>query len=355
MASDIASLLERRQRLLGPNVATFYDEPVHLVKGEGVWLWDADGRKYLDCYNNVPHVGHCHPRVVEAICRQASTLNTHTRYMHELVLDYIEQLTATMNAPLECAVMTCTGSEANDLALRMARAVTGKTGIIATNHTYHGNSMVVSQLSTTSKPVGPAFDNIRLVRAPDSYRPHTDDEAQAFADEVQQGIKDLENAGHGFSALLLCPIFANEGFPAQEPGWLKPVAEVVRKAGGLLIADEIQPGFGRIGSHMWGYQRRRDGGKQGRGRGQRVRRHAPQERSGSVGSAVDLRPRPRRDGAPEARGARRAPPGERRGLRKSAVGGGGTPPPLSSRDRRRRVMGVQLPVTLGSVVAPSVT
>ena len=138
----------------GPNVATFYDEPVHLVKGEGVWLWDADGRKYLDCYNNVPHVGHCHPRVVEAICRQASTLNTHTRYMHELVLDYIEQLTATMNAPLECAVMTCTGSEANDLALRMARAVTGKTGIIATNHTYHGNSMVVSQLSTTSKPVG---------------------------------------------------------------------------------------------------------------------------------------------------------------------------------------------------------
>ena len=103
--------------------------------------------------------------------------------------------------------------------------------------------------------MGPAFDNIRLVRAPDSYRPHTDDEAQAFADEVQQGIKDLENAGHGFSALLLCPIFANEGFPAQEPGWLKPVAEVVRKAGGLLIADEIQPGFGRIGSHMWGYQR----------------------------------------------------------------------------------------------------
>ena len=169
--SDIQNLLERRARLLGPNVATFYEEPVHLVKGEGVWLWDADGRKYLDCYNNVPHVGHCHPKVVEAICKQASTLNTHTRYLHALVLDYIEKLTATMDAPLETAVMTCTGTEANDLALRMARAITGKTGIIATDHTYHGNSMVVSQLSTTSKPSGPAFDNIRHVKAPDSYRP----------------------------------------------------------------------------------------------------------------------------------------------------------------------------------------
>jgi 4-aminobutyrate aminotransferase-like enzyme len=250
MASDISGLLARRERLLGPNVATFYDDPLHIVRGQGVWLWDADGRKYLDCYNNVPHVGHCHPRVVEAICKQAATLNTHTRYVHELVLDYIEQLTATMHAGLTCGVMTCTGSEANDLALRMARSVTGRTGIIATDHTYHGNSMVVSQLSKTSKPAGPAFENVRFVTAPGQEMA-----SHAFAQDVARKIDELNEAGHGFSALLLCPFFANEGFPDQAEDWLRPAAEVVRKAEGLLIADEIQPGFGRIGSHMWGYER----------------------------------------------------------------------------------------------------
>jgi 4-aminobutyrate aminotransferase-like enzyme len=258
MSESINALVKRRKKLLGPNVATFYEEPLHLVKGEGVWLWDADGRKYLDCYNNVPHVGHCHPKVVEAICKQASTLNTHTRYVHELVLDYIERLTATMDAPLSTAAMVCTGSEANDLALRVARAVTGKTGIIATDHTYHGNTLAVSQLSTTSKPVGPAFDNVRFVPAPDSYRPparNNQSHAEYFAESVAEKIHELEKAGHGFSALLVCPFFANEGFPDQDEDWLKPAAAVVKKAGGLLIADEIQPGFGRIGSHMWGYQR----------------------------------------------------------------------------------------------------
>jgi 4-aminobutyrate aminotransferase-like enzyme len=257
-SDSIQALLDRRARLLGPNVATFYDEPVHLVKGEGVWLWDADGRKYLDCYNNVPHVGHCHPRVVEAICKQASTLNTHTRYLHDQVLDYIERLTATMDAPLSSAVMTCTGTEANDLALRMARSVTGKTGVIATDHTYHGNSLAVSQLSTTSKPAGPAFDNVRFVPAPDSYRPLGGEagleHGLRFAEAVQRQIDDLEKSGHGFSAMMLCPYFANEGFPDLVEDWLKPTAKVVKRRGGVLIADEIQPGFGRLGSHMWGYQ-----------------------------------------------------------------------------------------------------
>jgi 4-aminobutyrate aminotransferase-like enzyme len=258
MPDAIAALLARRHKLLGPNVATFYDEPLHLVKGEGVWLWDAEGRRYLDCYNNVPHVGHCHPKVVEAMCRQASTLNTHTRYLHGMVLDYIERLIATMDRPLATAAMTCTGSEANDLALRVARAVTGKTGIIATDHTYHGNTLAVSQLSTTSKPAGPADDTVRFVPAPDSYRPPVSarkTNAEYFADCVAEKIADLEKSGHGFSALLICPFFANEGFPEQDVDWLKPVAALVKKAGGLLIADEIQPGFGRLGSHMWGYQR----------------------------------------------------------------------------------------------------
>ncbi|MBY2944982.1 aspartate aminotransferase family protein [Rhizobium leguminosarum] len=254
-----AALLARRQRLLGRNMSTFYDEPVQLVRGEGVWLWDADGRKYLDCYNNVPHVGHCHPRVVDAITRQASTLNTHTRYLHEGILDYVERLTATFDKSLDTAIMTCTGSEANDIALRMAQAVTGKTGVIATNHTYHGNTAAVSQLSTRMPPVGGFGGHVRHVPAPDSYRPMGgmpgEAFAEAFAAEVEKAIASLQSSPHGFSALIICPFFANEGFPDLSPGFLDKAITAVRKAGGLVISDEVQPGFGRTGGHMWGHQR----------------------------------------------------------------------------------------------------
>lgn len=254
-----ATLLARRERLLGRNMSTFYNDPVQLVRGEGVWVWDADGRKYLDCYNNVPHVGHCHPRVVEAITRQASTLNTHTRYLHEGILDYVERLTATFDKSLDTAIMTCTGSEANDVALRMAQAVTGKTGVIATDHTYHGNTTAVSQLSTRMPPVGGFGGHVRHVPAPDSYRPLGGIPGEAFsvafAAEVEKAIASLQDSPHGFSALIICPIFANEGFPDLAPGFLDRAVAAVRKAGGLVIADEVQPGFGRTGGHMWGHQR----------------------------------------------------------------------------------------------------
>lgn len=257
--AENAALLARRERLLGRNMSTFYDEPVQLVRGEGVWLWDADGRKYLDCYNNVPHVGHCHPRVVDAITRQASTLNTHTRYLHEGILDYVERLTATFDKSLDTAIMTCTGSEANDIALRMAQAVTGKTGVIATNHTYHGNTAAVSQLSTRMPPVGGFGGHVRHVPAPDSYRPMGgmagEAFAEAFAAEVEKAIASLQSSPHGFSALIICPFFANEGFPDLPTGFLDEAITAVRKAGGLVISDEVQPGFGRTGGHMWGHQR----------------------------------------------------------------------------------------------------
>ncbi len=251
-----AELVERRTKLLGPNVSTFYNEPLHIVKGEGVWLWDADGRKYLDCYNNVPHVGHCNPRVVEAICRQASTLNTHTRYLHDGILDYVEKLTGTMDASLDTAILTCTGSEANDIALRMAEGMTGKRGIIATDATYHGNTSLVSQLSKSNVPtVGFGLDRyFRFVGAPDSYR-NPDPDGSKFADAVAEQIAEHEKTGIGFSALVLCPYFLNEGFPDHPDGWLKSVAEVVREAGGLLICDEVQSGFGRTGTHMWAHQK----------------------------------------------------------------------------------------------------
>lgn len=250
------TLTERRARLMGPNVPTFYRHPVHIVRGEGVWLWDADGKRYLDCYNNVPHVGHCHPTVVEAICRQAAILNTHTRYHHDLVLDYIEALTATVGHGISQAIMVCTGSEANDLALRMAQAATGKTGIIATDNTYHGNTAAVSQLSTRRPPIGGRAANVRLVPAPDTVAPlggSLKAQETAFAANVAAAIADLEEAGFGFSALMICPVFANEGLLAPVAGFLDQTVSVVRAAGGLILCDEVQPGFGRVGSHFWGH------------------------------------------------------------------------------------------------------
>ena len=250
------SFADRRARLMGPNVPTFYQTPVHIVKGQGVWLWDANGKRYLDCYNNVAHVGHCHPRVVAAIAGQAAILNTHTRYLHDGVLDYIERLTGTLGHGITQAIMTCTGSEANDIALRMAQAVTGKTGVIATDNTYHGNTAAVSQLSTRRPPIGGYAPNIRLVPSPDSLRPvggTVAGQAAAFAAHVQRAINELEDAGFGFSAMMLCPVFANEGLPTVGPGFLDATIAAIRKAGGVVIADEVQPGFGRAGSHFWGH------------------------------------------------------------------------------------------------------
>ncbi len=244
------TLDQRRTRLLGPNLRLFYDQPLHLVRGQGTWVWDAHGRKYLDCYNNVPHVGHCHPHVLAAIARQASQLNTHTRYLHEGILDYVERLVVTFGPQITSAIMVCTGSEANDVALRMAQAVTGRTGIIATDHTYHGNTAAVSQLSTTMPPIGGFGTHVRHIPAPDSYRAAGD-----LAQQVEAACQSLASAGHGVSGIILDPFFVNEGFPDLPPGFLDPALAVVRKYGGIIIADEVQPGFGRIGSHFWGHQR----------------------------------------------------------------------------------------------------
>lgn len=251
-------LIARRARLMGPEVPTFYRQPLHLTRGQGVWLWDAAGRRYLDCYNNVPHVGHCHPKVVEAITAQALTLNTHSRYLHDLVLDYIERLGATFHHGTSQAIMVCTGSEANDLALRMAQAVNGKTGIIATDNTYHGNTALTSGLSSRREPVGGYPQNIIRIPAPDSVNPvggTLAGQAQAFAGHVKAAIAELEARGFGFSSLILCPLFANEGLPTLQKGFLDPTVAAVRAAGGLIICDEVQPGFGRSGADFWGHDR----------------------------------------------------------------------------------------------------
>ncbi|KEP69721.1 aminotransferase [Thioclava dalianensis] len=249
-------LIERRARLLGPNVPTFYADPVHITRGAGSYLWDADGQRYLDAYNNVAHCGHCHPKVVEAISAQAARLNTHTRYLHEGILDYAEALLARFGPGLDQLLMTCTGSEANDVALRMAQAATGKRGFIATDNTYHGNTTAVAHLSTRRPPIGGWPDHIRRVPAPDSLAPlggTAEAQAEAFAANIATAIAELEAADHGFAGLMLCPIFANEGMPGIAPGFLDPTVDLVRRAGGLILCDEVQPGFGRIGSHFWGH------------------------------------------------------------------------------------------------------
>ncbi len=248
--ANTKDLMARRARLFGPNVPTFYRDPVHLVRGEGATLWDVDGHEYIDAYNNVAHVGHAHPKVVEAITLQAATLNTHSRYLHEGVLDYGERLVATMGGGLDTVLMVCTGSEANDVALRMARASTGKCGFIATDNTYHGNTALVSQLSSRKKPIGGYSQNVKLVPAPDAVKDGKD-----FARHVARAIDGFEEEGYGFAALILDPFFANEGFPAVVSDFLAPTVKLVKRARGLVIADEVQPGFGRLGSHFWGFQR----------------------------------------------------------------------------------------------------
>jgi len=255
--NDLNELLTRREKLLGPNLPTFYDTPVHLVKGKDVWVWDKEGKKYLDCYNNVPHVGHCHPKVVEAITKQASTLNTHTRYLHEGILNYVEQLTNTFDHKLTTAIMTCTGSEANDVAIRMAQTITGSKGIISTDHTYHGNTALVSQLSSTNPTNDKLFKYFKHIPAPDSYRPlgngTNHKSSDIFALELEKSILEFQKDNTNFAGLILCPFFANEGFPKLPKGWLNPVQDIVTKYNGVLIADEVQPGFGRLGSTMWAH------------------------------------------------------------------------------------------------------
>ncbi|MHA3791691.1 aminotransferase class III-fold pyridoxal phosphate-dependent enzyme [Sphingomonas sp. YL-JM2C] len=251
-------LLERRQRVLGRNAPLFYERPVHLVKGKGVWVTDADGRDYLDVYNNVPCVGHCHPHVVEAIAAQAGILNIHTRYLHETVVRYAERLTATFDASLNSAVFTCSGTESNELALRMARFRTGGEGVIVSDFCYHGNSKMVAELTTCFPVPEPFPAYARKVPVPDPYRDRqgmSDEQlADHFAAKVAEAVGSLQAAGIKVAALLIDTLFANEGLPELVPGYAAKAVEIVRKAGGLFICDEVQAGFGRTGDAMWGHQ-----------------------------------------------------------------------------------------------------
>ncbi|KFI29261.1 aspartate aminotransferase family protein [Haematobacter massiliensis] len=249
------TLIARREKVLGPAYRLFYDRPLYLVRGQGARVWDAEGRAYLDAYNNVPSVGHCHPNVVAALAEQAAALNTHTRYLHDNVVDYAERLVATFPAPLSQVMFTCTGSEANDLALRVARSVTGAQGIIVTANAYHGVTAALAEISPSLGPANPLGAHVRVVPAPDSYRLGAEGAERALTQGVKDAVRSLQAAGHGVAAFLCDTVFASDGVFTDPVGLPAGAVAAVRAAGGLFIADEVQSGLARPGGSMWAFER----------------------------------------------------------------------------------------------------
>lgn len=252
---ETLKLTQRREEVLGGSYRLFYRKPVHLVRGEGQYLWDANGEKYLDMYNNVASIGHAHPAVVEAVHSQMQRLNTHTRYLHERILDYTDDLRSTLPNHLDSAgykaMYMCTGSEANDLALRVAKTHTGGTGLIATTEAYHGNSELSSSVSPALGSGQPIGENVWLLPAPDSYRTGVEDIGPWFAAKIREAIADMESKGVKLAGFIADSIFSSDGVL---PGsYLKEAVDAVHDAGGIFIADEVQPGFARTGSQFWGF------------------------------------------------------------------------------------------------------
>jgi len=248
--------LAGRRRLALPRSPLFYDHPVHLVRGEGAWLFDSAGRRYLDCYNNVPVVGHGHPRVVRAVAEQQRLLATHSRYLHEAIVELAERLQATLPPALDAVIVLNSGSEANDLAWRIARAATGHTGAVVTGFAYHGLTEATHALSPEEWAAGERPAHVATVPAPDgyrgAYRRGTEGWAERYAACLDEAAAEL--AGRGIAAMFADPAFTADGILAPPPGYLREAARRVRGQGGLLIADEVQAGHGRSGSHLWSFQ-----------------------------------------------------------------------------------------------------
>lgn len=257
LPDEIQKNIRRRDQSLGPGYRLFYDTPLEVVRGEGVTLFDRDGNEYLDVYNNVPSVGHCHPKVIAAVHEQMQTLNTNTRYVQESILDYSEDLLSTFPAELGHVMFTCTGSEANDLAMRVAKYATGNQGIIVTSGAYHGLTAEVASFSPSLGIGVPLGANVRVIDAPDALRYSSDQRSleDHLRNQVRAAIADLHRHGIGLAAFIADSIFSSDGVFAGPAGFLRPIIEEVHAAGGLYIADEVQPGFGRTGQEWWGFQR----------------------------------------------------------------------------------------------------
>lgn len=254
-------LLQARHQRLGPSLSISYQKPLKIVRGLGQYLYDECGRPYLDAVNNVPHVGHCHPRVVKAGQRQMAVLNTNTRYLHDTIIEYAERLTATMPDPLSVCFFVCSGSEANELALRMARAYTHQWDILTVDGGYHGNTQALIEISPY-KFDGPggkgAPPYVHKVLMPDPYRgPYKGygvQTGQQYAASVRDEIVRVRAQGRGIAAFIGESLLGCGGQIVLPAGYFATAYAHVRSAGGICIADEVQVGFGRVGSHFWGFQ-----------------------------------------------------------------------------------------------------
>ncbi len=258
---DAAGILDRRRRLLGPSLSVAYRRPLHIVRGWMQHLYDAEGRPYLDAVNNVAHVGHSHPRVVEALRRQAAVLNTNTRYLHETILHYAERLTATLPEPLRVCYFVCSGSEANELALRLARAHTGARDVVVIEGAYHGNTSALVDISPY-KFHGPggagAPPHVRIAALPDPYRGRYrgagEEVGRRYADDVRRALDALALDGRRPAAFFAEPLLGCGGQIVPPAGYLAEAFRHVRAAGGVCVADEVQVGFGRVGTHFWAFE-----------------------------------------------------------------------------------------------------
>ena len=256
---DYKKILELRSKHLGPSLSVSYDEPLHIVHGKGQYLFDAKGNRYLDCVNNIQHVGHCHPKVVEAAQEQYKKLNTNTRYIDGTIVNYARNITSTLPDGLEVCFFANSGSEANDLALRMVRQLTGDKTTIVLDGAYHGNLLSLIEISPYKHngPGGNGAPNyVYTLPMPDSFRGKYRgvDCGEKYAQEVQAIINEIQNKGKKVSTFIAEALMGCGGQLVLPKGFLKKVFNLVRAAGGICIADEIQIGFGRVGSHFWGFE-----------------------------------------------------------------------------------------------------
>ncbi len=252
--------LSDRRRVLGSAMSPLsYERPLHLVRGEGPWLFDTDGARYLDAYNNVPVVGHCHPLVADAIAKQARALNTNLRYLHENSIELAERLCRTLPEGLDVCMFVNSGSEANDLAWQLARAATGGTGGIVTEYAYHGVTTAVADLSPEHWARGYEPEAVATIPAPDGHagihRREDPDWATAYAAHMSDAIDRLHAGGLRPAAFFLDSGFTSDGILVPPPEYGRDLVDRIHAAGGLFVADEVQTGFGRLGEHLWGFER----------------------------------------------------------------------------------------------------
>lgn len=252
----VLEMIDRRDSLLGPGYQLFYEDPLEITRARDVFVYGADGTEYLDAYNNVAQIGHCHPTVVAAVTHQLGTLNTNTRYLQRNILDVSERILATMPDSVDRITYTCSGSEANDLAVRIANYHTGTTGLIVTGNAYHGVTASVAAFSPSLGPSSPLAPHVRVIEAPD---PRHIDPGRSFEVTMRTRVRvaadDLARHGYTVSALIVDSVFSSDGLYTHPITALHAMADEVRQAGGLFIADEVQAGFGRTGGQWWGFQR----------------------------------------------------------------------------------------------------